>query len=120
MDSVMDFINISFIYHAIQKEQQSHYQMINDLKRKSVRDVRDKKRKKLFPFLLFSYYPKRQIGKLFELCMNPSSSESPEDESGRGWCGMCSNILAHFRNSTVFDAKILHGTEHLGGRYFKL
>ena len=49
----------------------------------------------LFPFLLFSYYPKRQIGKLFELCMNPSSSESPEDEGGRGWCGMCSNILAH-------------------------
>ena len=47
MDSVMDFINISFIYHAIQKEQQSHYQMINDLKRKNVRDVRDKKRKKL-------------------------------------------------------------------------
>lgn len=35
MDSVMDFINISFIYHAIQKEQQSHYQMINDLKRKT-------------------------------------------------------------------------------------
>ena len=34
MDSVMDFVNISFIYHAIQKEQQSHYQMINDLKRK--------------------------------------------------------------------------------------
>lgn len=47
MDSVMDFINISFIYHAIQKEQQSHYQMINDLKRKNVRDVRDKKRKKI-------------------------------------------------------------------------
>ena len=47
MDSVMDFVNISFIYHAIQKEQQSHYQMINDLKRKNVRDVRDKKRKKL-------------------------------------------------------------------------
>ena len=47
MDSVMDFVNISFIYHAIQKEQQSHYQMINDLKRENVRDVRDKKRKKL-------------------------------------------------------------------------
>lgn len=58
--------------------------------------------------MLFSYYPKRQIGKLFELCMNPSSPESPENKSGRGWCGMCSNILAHFRNSTVFDAKILH------------
>lgn len=50
MDSVMDFINISFIYHAIQKEQQSHYQMINDLKRKNVRDVRDKKRKNYFRF----------------------------------------------------------------------
>ena len=47
MDSVMDFVNISFIYHAIQNGQQSHYQMINDLKRKNVRDVRDKKRKKL-------------------------------------------------------------------------
>ena len=47
MDSVMDFANISFIYHATQRIQQSHYQMINDLKRKSVRDVRDKKRKKL-------------------------------------------------------------------------
>lgn len=46
MDSVMDFVNISFIYHAIQNEQLSHYQMINDLKRKkNVRDVRDKKRK---------------------------------------------------------------------------
>ena len=50
MDSVMDFINISFIYHAIQKEQQSHYQMINDLKRKNVRDVRDKKRKNYYRF----------------------------------------------------------------------
>ena len=50
MDSVMDFVNISFIYHAIQKEQQSHYQMINDLKRKNVRDVRDKKRKNYFRF----------------------------------------------------------------------
>ena len=47
MDSVMDFVNISFIYHAIQNGQQSHYQTINDLKRKNVRDVRDKKRKKL-------------------------------------------------------------------------
>ena len=47
MDSVMDFVNISFIYHAIQNGQQSHYQTINDLKRKNVRDVRDKKMKKL-------------------------------------------------------------------------
>ena len=47
MDSVMDFVNISFIYHAIQNGQLSHYPMINDLKRKNVRDVRDKKRKKL-------------------------------------------------------------------------
>ena len=53
MDSVMDFVNISFIYHAIQNGQLSHYPMINDLKRKNVRDVRDKKRKKLFPLLLF-------------------------------------------------------------------
>lgn len=44
MDSVMDFVNISFIYHAIQNGQLSHYPMINDLKRKN---VRDKKRKKL-------------------------------------------------------------------------
>ena len=47
MDSVMDFINISFIYHAIQNGQLSHYPMINDLKRENVRDVRDKKRKNL-------------------------------------------------------------------------
>lgn len=47
MDSVMDFINISFIYHATQNEQQSYYQMIIDSKRENVRDVRDKKRKKL-------------------------------------------------------------------------
>ena len=45
MDIVMDFVNISFIYHAIQNGQLSHYPMINDLKRKNVRDVRDKKRK---------------------------------------------------------------------------
>lgn len=50
MDSVMDFINISFIYHAIQKEQQSHYQMIIDSKRENVRDMRDKKRKNYFLF----------------------------------------------------------------------
>lgn len=48
----MDFINISFIYHAIQKEQQSHYQMINDLKRKNVRDVRDKKKKTISVFVV--------------------------------------------------------------------
>ena len=96
MDSVMDFVNISFIYHAIQNGQLSHYQTINDLKRKNVRDVRDKKRKKLFPFLLFSYYPERQIGKLFKFCLNLSSSKSPENEGGRGWCSMCSYILAHF------------------------
>ena len=34
MNSVMDFVNISFIYHAIQNGQLSHYPMINDLKRK--------------------------------------------------------------------------------------
>ena len=40
MDSVMDFVNISFIYHAIQNGQLSHYPMINDLKRcKSVPDI---------------------------------------------------------------------------------
>ena len=47
MDSVMDFVNISSIYHAIQKRQPSHYQTIKDLKRENVRDVRDKKGKKL-------------------------------------------------------------------------
>lgn len=47
MDSVRDFVNISFIYHAIQNGQLSHYPMINDLKRKNVRDVRDKKRKNI-------------------------------------------------------------------------
>ena len=96
MDSVRDFVNISFIYHAIQNGQLSHYPMINDLKRKSVRDVRDKKREKLFPFLLFSYYPERQIGKLFYCYLNLASSESQENESGRGRCSMCSYILAHF------------------------
>lgn len=62
MDSVMDFINISFIYHATQRIQQSYYQTIIDSKRENVRDMRDKKEKKLFPFLLFSYYSERQIG----------------------------------------------------------
>lgn len=47
MDSVMDFVNISSIYHAIQKRQLPHYQTIKDLKRGNVRDVRDKKREKL-------------------------------------------------------------------------
>lgn len=50
MDSVMDFVNISFIYHAIQRIQQSYYQMIIDSKRENVRDMRDKKRKNYFPF----------------------------------------------------------------------
>ena len=47
MDSVMDFVNISSIYHATQKRQLPHYQTIKDLKRGNVRDVRDKKRKKV-------------------------------------------------------------------------
>lgn len=47
MDSVMDFVNISAIYHATQTRQTPHYQMIKYLKRENVRDVRDKKRKKL-------------------------------------------------------------------------
>ena len=47
MDSVMDFVNISAIYHATQMRQTPHYQMIKYLKRENVRDVRDKKRKKL-------------------------------------------------------------------------
>lgn len=47
MDSVMDFVNISAIYHAIQTRQTPHYQTIKYLKRENVRDVRDKKRKKL-------------------------------------------------------------------------
>lgn len=96
MDSMMDFVNISAIYHAIQERQPPHYQMIKNSKRENMRDVRDKKRKKLFPFLLFSYYPERQIGKLFKFCLNLSSSKSPENEGGRGWCSMCSYILAHF------------------------
>lgn len=50
MDSVMDFVNISSIYHAIQKRQLPHYQTIKDLKRGNVRDVRDKKRKNYFRF----------------------------------------------------------------------
>lgn len=47
MDSVMDFVNISAIHHAIQDRQPSHYQTIKNLKRGNVRDVRDKKRKNL-------------------------------------------------------------------------
>lgn len=96
MDNVMDFVNISAIYHVIQDRQPLHYQTIKNLKRGNVRDVRDKKRKKLFPFLLFSYYPERQIDKLFYCYLNLASSESQENESGRGWCSMCSYILAHF------------------------
>ena len=33
MDSVMDFVNISAIYHAIQERQPPHYQMIKNSKR---------------------------------------------------------------------------------------
>lgn len=47
MDSVMDFVNISAIYHATQMRQIPHYQTIKYLNRENVRDVRDKKRKKL-------------------------------------------------------------------------
>lgn len=47
MDSVMDFVNISSIYHAIQKRQPPYYQMVKYLKRENVRDVMDKKRKNL-------------------------------------------------------------------------
>ena len=47
MDSVMDFVNISAIHHAIQERQSSHYQTFKDLKRGNVRDVRDKKGKNL-------------------------------------------------------------------------
>lgn len=57
MDSVMDFVNISAIYHAIQERQPPHYQMIKNSKRENVRDVRDKKRKKtisVFVVLLLS------------------------------------------------------------------
>lgn len=57
MDSVMDFVNISAIYHVIQDRQPPHYQTIKNLKRGNVRDVRDKKRKKtisVFVVLLLS------------------------------------------------------------------
>ena len=57
MDSMMDFVNISAIYHAIQERQPHHYQMIKNSKRENVRDVRDKKRKKtisVFVVLLLS------------------------------------------------------------------
>lgn len=47
MDNVIDFVNISSIHHATQKRQPPHYKTIKDLKRGNVRDVRDKKRKKL-------------------------------------------------------------------------
>ena len=47
MDSVMDFVNISAIHHAIQTRQTPHYQTIKYLERENVRDVMDKMRKKL-------------------------------------------------------------------------
>lgn len=50
MDSVMDFVNISSIHHAIQDRQPPHYQTIKNFKRENVRDVRDKKRKNYFRF----------------------------------------------------------------------
>ena len=50
MDSVMDFVNISSIYHATQKRQPPHYQTFKDLKRGNVRDVKDKKEKNYFRF----------------------------------------------------------------------
>lgn len=50
MDSVMDFVNISSIYHATQKRQPPHYQTFKDLKRGNVRDVMDKKGKNYFRF----------------------------------------------------------------------
>lgn len=34
MDSVMDFVNISAIYHAIQERQLPHYQMIKKIKKR--------------------------------------------------------------------------------------
>lgn len=56
MDSVMDLVNISSIYHATQKRQPPHYQTIKDLKRENVRDVMDKMRKtiSIFTVLLLS------------------------------------------------------------------
>ena len=53
MDNVMDFVNISAIYHVIQDRQPLHYQTIKNLKRGNVRDVRDKKRKNYFHFYCF-------------------------------------------------------------------
>ena len=53
MDSMMDFVNISAIYHAIQERQPPHYQMIKNSKRENVRDVRDKKRKNYFRFCFY-------------------------------------------------------------------
>lgn len=50
MDNVMDFVNISAIYHVIQDRQPLHYQTIKNLKRGNVRDVMDKKRKNYFHF----------------------------------------------------------------------
>ena len=34
MDSVMDFVNISAIYHAMQERQPPHYQTIKDQKKR--------------------------------------------------------------------------------------
>ena len=47
---MMDFVNISAIYHAIQEKQPPNYQMIKNSKKENVRDVRDKKRKNYFRF----------------------------------------------------------------------
>ena len=100
MDSVMDFVNISAIHHVLQERQPPHYQTIKNLKRENVRDVRDKKRKKTISVFAVLFYSKRQIGKLFYCSMNLSSSESQEDEGGRGWCSMCSYIRCILSNKT--------------------
>ena len=64
----------------------------------------------LFPFLLFPYYPEHHIGKLFHGRLNLPSSESPENEGGRGWCCMCSYILVLPWRTLTFS-KIRH-SEH--------
>ena len=71
----------------------------------------------VFAVLLLSQPSNRQT---FYCCLNLSSSESPEDEGGRGWCSMCSYILAHFKNRAVFNTKFFHGSEYLGCWYFKI
>lgn len=73
MDSVMDFVNISAIHHATQERQSSHYQTIKDFKRGNVRDVRDKKGKKLgssFPLILNAWNEKHWL--------KPELLEQPE------------------------------------------